>query len=174
MSPRETALAVILLGFAVAHASGQEADPIAIALRAEVRLGSGAYVASCRNAPGGCEARIDRLVRTIRAASEAHNVDPWILASMARVESGLNANATGPRGEATVFQLNPRRGDIRGNESEREAAFIAAGILSRSIAMCGSINAGLGMYNTGRCAPEVRYVYNVRRVYARLRRRAGR
>jgi len=157
-----------------------EADALAGALEHELavwerRDGSIVYVAHCRSAPGGCEARVRSIAVELVRAARAHRVDPWLLAAMALRESGLNPEAVGAIGEVGVLQLHPRsahgqraRAACRRAPGRCGAAviWIAAEHLAAVQAICGSEGAALGAYNRGECG-ETTYSRRV------LRRRDG-
>lgn len=136
-----------------AHVDAQPAGPaqdIARALLEHVRLPSGHYVAHCRSAHGGCEARMRRTAELFVRSGFDHRIDPWLLAAIALRESG----------EAGLMQLHPRSRAGR-EAAERCAASpracpaiqvdAAARLLRASIDRCGSEALALGAYNTGRC-----------------------
>lgn len=125
---------------------------------------------ACRTAPGGCVEHLGMMVGYIFDAASDYNVDPYVLTGMAWSESRFNAYAEGKAGELGVFQIHPsnRKGVqfLAGNRTgvqyrelcrrmtgqcQLEVTLHAAGILSRAIEKCGSLEMGLSAYNTGRC-----------------------
>jgi len=144
----------------------------------------------CRKSPGGCAVHIEAIVDYIVDASEAHEVDPYVLASIVWTESRYQPYATGKAGEMGIVQIHPsnRHGlqwMRKGREGERyrktcrkqvgqcqhEVAQHGAGILSRYAARCGSIEGGLAAYNTGRCdsTAGAKYATRVLRLAGDLR-----
>ena len=98
-------------------------------------------------------------VSTIRAAAEFSNVDPWLLAGLARQESGFVAHARSPRGALGVMQLLPStaRGHSRAlglgsrpdlNDPEVNIR-IGARELSRLLRKFGAVEPALAAYNAG-------------------------
>lgn len=124
----------------------------------------------CREAPGGCDARIRAFGEYIRNVSDFYGVDPWLVAAMAVKESGLNPWAQGKGDELGILQIHPRRREAskialfdqrerkrchnRVGECQLEIVFTAIGILRRSFAICGNAVDALGMYNRGVCGPS--------------------
>jgi len=152
-------------------------------------------IRSCRIAHGGCEERIKLFVGYILDASDAYNINPWLLAAMAFNESRFNPFAEGPtvssrgilqinprtkRGRASAFVRNGRRAErfrkkcktIPGN-CQREIVFFAADHIDSAVRRCGSVAAGLSMYNTGRCDVRRKYVTNTARVWRDLQLNNG-
>ncbi len=133
-------------------------------------------VAHCRAVD--CEARMETFAALIIRYAERYQLDPWTLAAMAKQESGYNPMATGGAGEFGLFQIHPRnrmatrpevsrflrddrhreRCAVTVDACQKPIVRAAAELLASSIAKCGSIEAGLGMYNTGTCDPSARYV----------------
>ncbi|MEM7609825.1 MAG: transglycosylase SLT domain-containing protein [Myxococcota bacterium] len=125
------------------------------------------YVRHCRRARGGCRARLVAFSRVIVAAAQRHAVDPFLVAAMALRESGLNPFAEGSIGERGLVQLHPRgvgsrvrfvRSEGYRRRCERDEAAcqeevldVGARLVAASIERCGSVEEGLGCYNTGRC-----------------------
>lgn len=125
------------------------------------------YVRHCRRARSGCRARLVAFSRIIVQAAERHGVDPFLVAAMALRESGLNPFAEGGIGERGLVQLHPRGVGSRvrfvQNENYRrrcerdpgacqeEVLDIGTELVARSIARCGSVEEGLGCYNSGVC-----------------------
>lgn len=145
--------------FSNAHTS--HCQDLAAAIEARMQLPGGGFVRHCRRAPGGCEARAQRLAALFTAAGERHSVDPWLLAAMSVKESGLDSSARGAVGELGLMQLHPRspwgrRAHARCRSEDCDAAVVdeAAGLLAAAIARCGELGAALGAYNTGRCGPN--------------------
>lgn len=147
--------------------------------------GSPVYVSHCRTAPGGCEARIRALSALLVDAAANQDLDPYLLAAVALRESGLHPGAVGPAGEAGIVQLHPRGvgagvryvsdADYRAVCAARRPAACqkvvvrtGARHLSDWIASCGSVEAGLGGYNRGRCGTTP-YSGRVLAEHARLR-----
>jgi hypothetical protein len=141
------------------------------------------YVSHCRAVRGGCRARIAAFARWIAEVSGERSIDPFVLAAMAVRESGLDPFARGPAGELGIIQLHPRgigRG-VRFITSEtyrtrcarqpgacqREVLAVGASHLDTAITTCGSLEAGLGAYNSGACG-ETAYTRRILRERARL------
>lgn len=154
----------------------READdaPHAVARALDARLtiwrtprGEVVHVRHCRDAPGGCRARLAAFARILVEAARAHDLDPFMLAAIAIRESGLDPLAEGSAGERGIVQLHPqgvgRNVRFVQNEAyrrrcardpaacQREVVMVGAELVARSIASCGSVEAGLGMYNRGVC-----------------------
>lgn len=145
-----------------------------------------AAVASGRghlNAWHRCDQRLKEFARYFIRGAKIHGVDPYILAAMARVESGLNPFATGAIGEGGIAQLHPRgigrRSRFVSDEQYRRSCMRETGACQGEVVelqaehlrawmdRCGSLDAALGGYNRGRCG-ETAYTRNVHRVKARL------
>jgi len=125
------------------------------------------YVSHCRSENFDCRERIGAFARMIAHASVVHGADPFLVAAIAIRESGFNPLAEGSAGERGLVQLHPRgRGhDVRFVQSEAyrnrcarrpdacQEEIIDTGVLllTQSIERCGSVEEGLGMYNTGTC-----------------------
>lgn len=125
------------------------------------------YVRHCRHARSGCRARLVAFSRIIVQAAERHGVDPFLVAAMALRESGLNPFAEGGIGERGLVQLHPRGVGARvrfvQNENYRrrcerdpgacqeEVLDVGTELVAASIARCGSVEEGLGCYNSGVC-----------------------
>lgn len=115
-----------------------------------------------------CDRRLAAFAGYFVRAGRVHDVDPWILASMARQESGLNPYATGPIGEGGIAQLHPRGVGARSRFVQSEAFRRAC---TRQVDACqeeivdiqaehlrfwldrcdNNIKSALGGYNRGRC-----------------------
>jgi hypothetical protein len=164
-------------------------DPIAQALAARLTIwvspqGRVVYAKHCRDAPGGCEARIAVLTALLEEAAERHGIDPWLLAALAVRESMLNPAAIGRRGEAGIVQLHPRGAghDMRyvRDASYRDACQSrvdacqgpvvdrGAQHLAEAIRECGGEREGLGKYASGRCGAAASYVERLWAERARL------
>jgi hypothetical protein len=140
--------------------------------------GESVYIAHCRTSSYGCKERAHDFASSIIFAAERHDVDAWLLASMALHESGMNPRAVGAAGETSIFQLHPKsrwgrryKKICKGNVSRctKAASDIAASLLSRSIKRCGNLRTALGMYNSGKCQDN-KYSKNVVRRHKRLLR----
>lgn len=131
-----------------------------------------------------CDARLAAFAGYFVRSAQVYDVDPWILASMARQESGLNPYATGPIGEGGIAQLHPRGVGARSrfvqSESFRRACMrqtdacqeevidIQAEHLRFWLDRCdGNIKSALGGYNRGRCGITA-YTSNVLGHHRRL------
>lgn len=175
-----------------------EVDPVLLAaIRRELSInlpnGTTAPVRHCRSAGpsmGGsdrwqrCQRRITLFTRYFQAAGTKHGVDPWILAAMARRESGFSPTAQGSVGEYGIMQLHPRGIGYRSpyvmNPRYRQqcqnqpgacqegVVNLGAELIGRALQRCGSIEAALGAYNRGRCG-ETTYTTRVMRQLARMR-----
>lgn len=149
------------------------------------------HVGHCRRAPKGCRARLEAFATYFVEAGDAHGVDPWLLAAAALRESGMNPFAVGRAGEVGILQMHPRNKHARRlrfvrdpkyrkrcerevGACQRELVDEAAGVMSRSIEICGDVETGLGMYNTGRCTDAVWYVRAVDAAHAKLEQIASR
>ena len=98
-------------------------------------------------------------VSAIRTAAELSDVDPWLLAGLARQESAFVAHARSPRGALGVMQLLPStaRGHSRamglGNRPDLKDPEvnirIGARELSRLLRKFGAVEPALAAYNAG-------------------------
>jgi len=144
-------------------------------------------ILSCNKALGGCRNRLSYFAQYILEASEKHDINPWLLASIAYNESRFNPFAVGSVGEKGIFQIHPKskRGKAlqfvrnthyrvacqkeEGN-CQKEVTDSAAELLASARDKCKEqlsknatetqiVNAMLTMYNTGRCSPtKTKYV----------------
>lgn len=147
------------------------------AILAFLTLGSGHYVAHCRNAPEGCENRVRQLVAAAEWAAISNGVELKLLLAVGAHESGMNPDAIGPtHGELGVYQVHPRGAGRRAARmckadtslTLRECrAYSAAQELSRGLSTCASLREALGYYNTGHCV-DIRYADRVLAIKARL------
>lgn len=154
-------------------------DPIAHALAARLTIwvsrdGAVVYARHCRDAPGGCEARIATLSALLEEAAARNGIDPWLLAALAVRESMLNPAAIGARGEAGIVQLHPRgaghdmryvqdadyREECQSRVDACQGPVVERGAqhLAEAIQSCGSEREGLGKYASGRCGAAQTYV----------------
>lgn len=134
------------------------------------------YTTSCRNQEGGCEEHIDRIVDIIFELSCESGFDPFMILAMAKHESNYNPFVVNDRTGATgLLQLMPRsffakdidfihnaryRNECRQEEDycQEEILHASFRLLYRSIARCGDIDHGLGMYGSGSCEGSKRFV----------------
>lgn len=157
-----------------------------------VRAGHPRQVWHCRKAVDGCAARLEAFEGYFVAAvaDKTYATDAWLLAAMAFKETGMNPYATGAANEMGLLQIHPKNKHARGlkfHRSEKyreqcrtkvgacqaEVVTAAASVLEASIEACdGSIELGLGMYNTGRCTRDVFYVTKVLAIRSELIGRA--
>lgn len=186
---------VVAARVAAGHTAGSgdwAPDPVALRLaRAlEKRLtvwrtptGGVVHVSHCRGVREGCRARIAAFARWMAELSRANGVDPFVVAAIAVRESGLDPFAQGAAGEMGIVQLHPRGigRRVRFVQSEayrrrcsrdpgacqREVLDVGVRHLAQAVEHCGSIEAGLGAYNTGECR-ENAYSARVMRERARL------
>jgi hypothetical protein len=146
-----------------------EAEEIAIALRRKLQLPyespdqTHPYVAHCRNARGGCEARTLRFARLFVDLAGDHQIDPYLIAAIAMRETALNPRVVGDAGERGVMQVHPgrreaaraRRVCARNRQSANvcEAAYVVAGveILAGVLTRCPRVEDAIGAYHSGRC-----------------------
>lgn len=152
---------------------------LAAALLALMTLPNGHHVVQCRQARGGCEARVQRLAAIMIAAGEREHVDPFLIAAVAFHESALRSDVIGAAGEHGIAQLHPRsRHGMRAARECRVAPSdcdaielgIAAELLRASIDRCGSEASALGAYNRGFCG-ETSYSRAVLALRERMRGR---
>ena len=177
------------------HADNPSAleDALTEAMATEVTLGS-RPIGHCRHAGPNdgdewfrCRRRLRAFAQYFIAAAEEYNGDPWLLAAIARKESGFYPFAQGGVGEGGIMQLHPR--NRRNREAaefvrrSREPAYIrrcrrtvgacqqdvvrrAAQILQLTSQRCDNPRAALNAYNLGaRCDARWRYagrVYEIR------------
>jgi len=139
--------------------------------------GARVYVSHCRQVIGGCESRVAAFAQMIFEAAERHGIDPFVLAAIAMRESALDPGAIGATGEAGIVQLHPRGVGARVrfvNDAQYRSLCVrrpaacqgpvldrGAELLARCVAQCGTLEAGLGMYNSGECDPRRAYVRRV-------------
>jgi hypothetical protein len=195
MMPRARFLLIttLIVSAALNVARSQDNDPdhdddaIALlqsAMRSRIVIGynqsgRGVLAYHCRHAKEGCERRLSQFAHYLVDASQAHGIDPWLMAAMALKESGLNPFAKGPAGELGILQIHPKRRDalhvrfIRDEwyrlrcrrepgACQREIVDHAARVLARSVEMCGGdIKGALGLYNTGRCGGSRAYAKRI-------------
>ncbi len=155
----------------------------------ESREGKPIHVQHCRLSEGGCRARIATLSRLITEASNRAGVDPFLTASIAIRESGLNPLAVSPAGARGVVQLNPKyRGKTvpfiyneqyrkkcsrRPGACQREVLEAGLGLYTWAVSRCGGdVQKGLAWYNSGRCDKRNGYASSVLRERRRLLRLA--
>ena len=55
-----------------------------------------------------CTGYLDAIADAFEGAGRDHDLDPWLLAAMAHVESRFRPTAVGRGGELSVMQLHPR------------------------------------------------------------------
>ena len=210
---------VLLAGVASAQRQVVEEQRLAHAMRAFVTVQTprgGVPIAHCRNAgPRGpvsarvargetrddrhanmvdrwwarCNTRLSAFARYFIRAGHTFDVDPWVLAAMARHESGLNPYATGSIGEGGIAQLHPRgvgqRSRFVRSSSFRRACMRQADACQEDVVMiqaehlrfwvdrCGDLKRALGGYNRGRCGITT-YTVHVLRQHRRLMQAAER
>jgi hypothetical protein len=125
------------------------------------------YVRHCRSSRVDCRARLVAFARILTSAGYQHGVDPFLLAAMALRESGLNPFAEGSLGERGIVQLHPRgvgsrvrfvrsegyrrRCERREDACQGEVVDEGAAHVASAIERCGTVEAGLGAYNSGVC-----------------------
>ena len=145
------------------------------------RTGRPKYIGHCHRAPQGCPARVRLFTYWIGREALRQRVDPWTLAALVLHESGGNPYAAGGIGERGLVQIAPGTArKFRGvanwyrDAEHRDACteilgacqfpFVeaAAIILRRSLDACGSMDAALGRYGSGRCLDGSRYARGVR------------
>ena len=132
------------------------------------------YVQHCRRLRHGCEREVSVLVDYIFDVSIREGFDPWLLAAVAWHESRFNPFAESNQGAFGVLQMLRRSRWSHGlpfvrqrwyrERCRRELGSCQRPIversvywLKRSIDHCGSVQAGLRMYNSGRCDGPRRY-----------------
>lgn len=135
----------------------------------------------CREAPGGCAARVARLARAIAHESSRAGADPWLVAAVVLTESGGHPGAIGrSAGELGLMQLHPAgrwartalaactQRDYTARERCRGVHLLRQGValLARCLSRYGR-EPGLAAYHTGRRDSERGLAY-ARRVW-RLR-----
>ena len=147
---------------------------LAEALRERLRLPNGRhYVRHCREAPEGCERRVELFAAYFVEAGRLEGVDPWLLAALAVHESALfpGAESRAPFFARGIVQLHPRSRAssgvrfVRGSPAYRRRCLRRAGAcqlpvvlagaryLAAAIQRCGGELEGLGAYGSGRCGP---------------------
>lgn len=137
--------------------------------------GSRVYVEHCRRHRHGCEQEVATLVDYIFDVSIRNGFDPWLLVGIAWHESRFNPFAESSEGAFGLLQILRRSPWSRGlpfihqrwfrEQCHHEIGSCQQSIversvfwLRRSIDHCGSVQAGLRMYNSGRCDGPRRYV----------------
>lgn len=199
-------LVLAALWFALARGHAQSppaplsplAEAMAFAMREEVAIGRPGHripVRHCRRAgpevPGGdawarCDRRLRAFAVMFERAAAAHNLDPWLLAAIARQESGYNPHAVGAsHREGGLMQLHPA------NRVNREVPFLAseafarrcrdvvgacqgpvveraATILETALNRCADPRSGLNAYNLGRCSSDHDYANRIYDIRARM------
>lgn len=162
-----------------------------IAVSTKTREGITIPAAHCRHALEGCDRRLAEFAEYLTTSGAEFGVDPWLLAAMAARESGFNPFAQGSVGELGLLQLHPK------SRAAREVRFVqdeayrkrcrkepgacqrdvirrAAQLLASSLDRCGGDeSAALGLYNTGRCAGNVKYSKLVLEERSKLRQSVG-
>lgn len=129
--------------------------------------GTPVYARSCRQAPTGCEQRLETFARLIANAAARHDIDPFLLAALTMRESSFDPSATGRAGEAGIAQLHPRgeghdvryvqdrayrrRCLRRVDACQQEVLERAADALRRARRRCGTMEGALAAYASGRC-----------------------
>lgn len=152
---------------------------------ASLAAGRPYQVQHCRRAPRGCRERLEAFAGMFVRAGRETGVSPWLLAAMGMSETALNPFAEGEAGERGILQIHPARRDGRKLRFLRDARYrerckrevgacqdevvsLAAAILARAIGKCGDTEAGLRMYNSGRCNGRTSYPHRVSKELARL------
>lgn len=80
-----------------------------VALMHVVTLDNGHYIAHCRHAAEGCEARVAHYAHLIADASDKTGVDPWMIAAKAVLSSGMNPKKTHPlTGAFGLIAIHPK------------------------------------------------------------------
>jgi len=131
------------------------------------------YARHCREATVDCESRIIALAALLDRAATGAGLDPFLLGALAVRESMLNPAAVGARGEAGILQLHPRgagrdvpyvldaalRDRCQAEVEACQAPVIERAVetLQGSIEHCGSVEAGLRRYASGRCDAAASY-----------------
>jgi hypothetical protein len=154
------------------------------------QVGKPKQVKHCREAPGGCEARVAALAGIFVAAGATWGIDPYLLAGMALKESGLNPWAEGAGKERGVLQLHPARADARklrffadpryrrrcerkADACQVEVVYTGAAILRRAFDQCGKVRCALCLYNTGKPHVDCWYAQRVLQLTAQLKGAQG-
>ncbi len=155
------------------HDTGQDSAITELAAALNERMtvhttpsGRRVYVRHCRTADNGCQVRLRMYARAMVGVARESGLDPFLLAAVAVRESGLNPRAVGPAGERGLFQAHPRWHRL--GDTVAEQARVAANHIVSAIERCGSLEAGLGAYNSGRCG-VTRYSRGVLRTMRELR-----
>ena len=81
---------------------------LALILYSFMMLGFGNEIRHCRKAAQGCENRMKMFAGWMCDAGSQFRVDPFLLASIAYVESGLDPFRVGKIGELSIMQIHPR------------------------------------------------------------------
>ena len=133
-----------------------------------------------------CGPRVEAFASYFVRAGDVYNIDPWLLASIALVESKLDPWAEGRCGKHKcrgIMQVHPaNRGVPKFARSEKlrkrckklpgacqeEIVMYAAKLLQWTTKTCGSLSAGLGAYNTGKCGRGKKYVTKVQAKFQEL------
>ncbi len=175
-----TSLLALLL-IAVPQEPGQLDDALALRLTfpASLQAGKPAFIGHCARAPSGCRRRVEIFAEYFFYVGEETGMSPWLLAAVAVHESRLNPAAEGPCGKWAcrgIMQIHERwRGAppyIKSAKARKRCSRqigacqepvvrFAANLLRSEIERCGSLEGGLGAYNTGRCGRGLRYARKV-------------
>lgn len=131
--------------------------------------GNPTYAYECRTSRYGCEETIKIYARMFVRTGFRLNLDPFLLAAIAKHESNLNAFAVGSKGERGIMQILPYspvannvafvRSEAYRNRCQREEGhcqanviFAASEAIQSSLGVCnGSMEQALVRYNTGKC-----------------------
>lgn len=118
----------------------------------------------CREAPGGCEARVRRIAVAVAHEANRAGVDPWLVIAVILTESGGNSDAIGrSHGELGLMQLHPEgrwaraalaactQRDYGARERCRGVHLLRQGValLARCVSRYG-LEPGLAAYHSGR------------------------
>ena len=183
-----------LVGWQIGEAQQLTAEEVQLfnALKTTVTLENGMPVYHCRQGATRdprramyerCDTRVMHYTRYIVRSSEEAGLDPWLIASIAVVESALNPFAVSSIGAAGIMQLNPRyvgresdfvmspalrrRCRTIPGECQREVVSLGVNHLTRWIDRCGSVRRALGGYSSGTCGVNS-YARRVLSVRSRL------
>jgi len=132
------------------------------------------YAWSCRNLRFGCERQVEAFVGYIFDEARIQKFDPWLVAAMAWHESRFNPFAVSNENAFGILQMlrrsrwssglrfvhNPQYRTRCRNElgsCQREIIERSIYWTRKTISICGSIQGGLRMYNSGRCDGPRRY-----------------
>jgi len=148
------------------------------------------YWHHCRDAPAGCETRIQTFSDYFDLAGNAYSVPPLLLVAIAFHESALNPaaegrvrKANGKDPEYGIMQILPTRKTVprfvrdpkyraaclkQVGACQHDVVMFGAAILSKALDVCGDPLRAVAAYNTGHCDRITPYHREVIRLWKTL------